>query len=319
MKSLKLRQPEQSPPGDRVMARTRLVAVVVALILAACGGGSSDAVAADSDAGVSAAAESAALPTGGGSDFCQTVVNLSEELGALDEDDPTLEALDLYEFLKDIYLRLGSAAPAELEADFALMISAMTSFGEWAKDPTGPEPLDEVELLAFEEATVRVEGYMVRECGISFDEEPESSAAVDDSDSSGDVSSAATQTISAGGGTYEETLSGEYEVSCDMYGDLETGSINIYLEGPDFQSSVSSYDSGVEPGAYEGQVWVFAADPALDESVWDLQEIDGAFVLNQAESVSNEEWLFTGSFSASVADPPASIEATFSCVGLVGY
>ena len=103
-----------------------------------------------------------------------------------------------------------------------------------------------------------------------------------------------------------------------MYGDLETGSIGIYLEGPEFQSSVSSYDSGVAPGTYGGQVWVFVSDSALEESIWDLQEIDGTFVLDQAAKVTDEEWSFTGTFSASVEDPPASIEATFTCVGLVG-
>jgi hypothetical protein len=104
-----------------------------------------------------------------------------------------------------------------------------------------------------------------------------------------------------------------------LYGDTEAGSIGIYLEGPEFQSSVSSYDSGVEPGTYEGQVFVFASDPVLDELTWDLQEVDGTFVLDQAESVSDEEWSFSGSFFASIEAPAASIEVTFRCVGPVGY
>jgi hypothetical protein len=104
-----------------------------------------------------------------------------------------------------------------------------------------------------------------------------------------------------------------------LYGDTEAGSIGIYLEGPEFQSSVSSYDSGVEPGTYEGQVFVFASDPVLDELTWDLQEVDGTFVLDQAESVSDEEWSFSGSFFASIEAPAVSIEVTFRCVGPVGY
>jgi len=130
----------------------------------------------------------------------------------------------------------------------------------------------------------------------------------------------ATQTISLGGETYTDNLSGDFDVACDMYGDLETGSIGLYLEGPEFASTVSSLDSGVEPGTYEGRIWVSAIDPDLDEQTWDLQEVDGAFILERAEKVNDEEWLFSGSFSVAVQnDPATSIEATFTCVGLVGF
>ncbi|MFV1970786.1 MAG: hypothetical protein ACC683_07260, partial [Acidimicrobiia bacterium] len=130
----------------------------------------------------------------------------------------------------------------------------------------------------------------------------------------------ATQTISLGGETFTENLSGDYDVTCDMYGDLETGSIGIYLSGPDFESSVGSLDSGVEPGTYNGQIFVFANNLDYDELTWDLQEVEGLFVLDRAEMVSDEEWLFAGSFSAvSANDPATSIDATFTCVGLVGF
>ncbi len=82
---------------------------------------------------------------------------------------------------------------------------------------------------------------------------------------------------------------------------------------------MSSYDSGVEPGTYEGQVFLFASDPVLEDLTWALQEVVGTFVLEQAESISDEEWFFSGAFSASIDDPAASIDVTFSCVGLVGY
>ena len=241
-----------------------------------------------------------------------------KELGAFDENDPALEG-DLYTFMGDIYRRLAKNAPSELEPDFALVISDLGSYAEWIKDTTQPQPLDDAEQQAFEDASNRIDTYMEKECGIAPDDTSTDTSAGVDTGGSGVDNGAytASQTISVGGETYQETLNGDYEVSCDMYGDLETGSINIYLEGPEFQSSVSSYDSGVKPGTYGGQVWVFVTDSALEESIWDLQEIDGTFVLDGAENVSDGEWSFTGTFSGSVEDPPASIDATFSCVGLV--
>ncbi|VAW07293.1 hypothetical protein MNBD_ACTINO01-2154, partial [hydrothermal vent metagenome] len=98
------------------------------------------------------------------------------------------------------------------------------------------------------------------------------------------------------------------------------GSIGIYLSGPDFESSINSFDTGVEPGTYEGRIWVFANDLDLDELTWGLQEINGTFVLEKAQRMTDEEWLFSGSFSATAEnDPATSIEATFTCVGPVGF
>lgn len=304
--------------------RYLLATIGVALILAACGGdtgvAAGDVTSAPGDAATSSEDVADRL-AGGDSGFCGTVLDLVEDLEGFDEEDAMLEGSDLYDFMGDIYGRMAADAPAELENDFAVLRSGIDRFRDWADDPLQPNPLDETEMRDFETASSRIDDYIIGDCGIDLYVEDTDAGAIETEEPDGDQAgnSAATQTISVAGDRYEETLTGDFEVSCDMYGDLETGSINIYLEGPEFQSSVSSYDSGVEPGTYEGQVWVFGSDPDLDELVLDLQEIDGAFVLDQAEPVSDDEWFFAGSFSASVANPPASIEATSSCVGLVGY
>ena len=301
------------------MGRRVSVFVVAALVATACGGGDESAAESATDAPVAAepTGEVAAPAPSGGSDFCDRVLDVVEEAAdQVDEDASRLG--DLYTFMLDIFTRIADEAPGELEADFELVVSALAKYTEWIEDPLQPEPLDAAEQAAFEAANDRINTYIEEECGIDMgtDDDAVEIVGVDEGNA---ADSTATQTITLAGTIYQETLSGASEVSCDLYGDLETGSIGIYLDGPDFQSSVSSYDSGVEPGTYLGSIWVFASDLTLDELAWDLQEIDGEFVLTKAEEVSDEEWLFVGSFSAAVEDPPASIQATFSCVGLTGY
>lgn len=293
--------------------------MAVAMVLSACGGGGDSGDGSDGGGSDEPTGAVAAPAPSSGSDFCDKVLEVVEEAAASVDEEAT-DFADLYTFMLDIFNRVADDAPGELESDFELVVSGLEEYAEWIEDPLQPEPLDSAEQAAFEAANERINTYMEEECGIDLgtdDDGFEEEIIGPDEGNAG--ASTATQTITLAGNTYQETLTGAYEVSCDLYGDLETGSIGIYLDGPDFQSSVSSYDSGVEPGTYQGSIWVFATDVDLDELAWDLQEIDGEFVLTKAEVVSGEEWLFVGSFSATVDDPPASIEATFSCIGLTGF
>ncbi len=302
------------------MSEMRGLALVVALalVIAACSSAS------DSDTGTPDAANTAQEASGQaatGGKFCSTVQAMIDDLDALDTDDPDLDPVAMYAMVSRVYKQLGAAAPSELQGDFDVLVAGTEKLEAWAKDPSGTSPLDETDNQGFEEANDRVNAFIEEECGIDIDDGSDTAFESDDSDTAaGNTgSNEATQTISVGGETYAEDLNGVMEVSCDMYGDLDSGSINIYLDGPDFQTSVSSFDSGIEAGNYGGLIWVFASDPRVDEQVWDLQEIDGTFVLDRAEKVSDEEWLFTGTFSAvSATDPATSIDASFTCVGLVG-
>lgn len=311
--------------GRLMGIRFSILAMVAVLILSACGTGSETAAGTDAETGGdSESSTDVPVVPGGGSDWCQSVFEVGEEATArVDEDDST-QIEDLYTFTLGIFRRLAADAPNELESDFALVSDSLEKYADWSKDPLQPNPLDSAEQAAFEAANERINVYLEDECGIDMGAGDEA-IAVDtaefetgESDPGSEDGSSGTLTVTVGGTTYEETLGGAYGVSCDLYGDQETGSIGVYLDGADFQASVSSYDTGVEPGTYEGSIWVFATDLAIDELTWDLQEVDGEFKLTEAEELSDSEWLFAGSFSVSVEDPPASVEATFSCVGF-GY
>lgn len=322
MKRMRTERTDDERRGKMDGTRFLIVAVVAVMVLSACGGGSESVAAPEADTGSDSGSSTndAVLPSSGGSDYCRTVLEVLEEAAVRVDEDET-QVGDLYTFMLDIFRSVAKDAPSELESDFALVVSDLERYAEWIEDPLQPDPLSTAEQAAFEAANERINAYMEDECGIDMGAGDEELVGVDpgESGAGNGEASTATQTVSVGGNTYEETLSGVYEISCDLYGDLETGSIGIYLDGADFQSSISSYDTGVQPGTYLGSIWVFASDPALDELTWDLQEIDGEFILIKAEEVSDSEWLYAGTFSATVEDPPASIEATFSCVGTAGY
>lgn len=295
--------------------------IITALVLAACGGGS-DTVAETATGGVSdsetgdvdSPSNDAVLTSGGSSDYCRAIQRVFEDAPELDEENS--DFADLYTYLLDLFGQLADDAPNELESDFALVQDALERYVVWVEDPLQPDPLDESEQVAFEQANERINTYTSEECGFDMGVEDDDAEIVYAGDPTVGEDSTASQVITLGGETYEESLNGVSEVSCDLYGDSETGSVSIYLDGPEFQSSISSYDTGTQLGTHEGVIWVFAWDLTLDELTWDLQEIDGAFVLSRAEEVSVGEWLFEGSFSAAVEEPPASITATFSCTGI---
>ncbi len=303
--------------------------VAAALVFAACSSGSDS-----SDPATTTTQGASAQAAGGGSGFCGTVESVIDDLDAINTDDPDLDIESMYALVLSVYEKLSAAAPSDLQNEFALMLDTSKRLDEWAKDPTGDFPLTEEESNALDEANTRIDAYVLAECGINTSEEIDPQFASDNGDKDvvtgtdkdpenpigSDAQYQATQTITLGGETYTETLNDMSEVSCDMYGDLETGSIGIYLSGPDFESSINSFDTGVEPGTYEGRIWVFANDLDLDELTWGLQEIDGTFVLEKAQRMTDEEWLFSGSFSGTAEnDPATSIEATFTCVGPVGF
>ncbi len=319
----------------------RKIAVIVAaaLVFAACSS-SSDTGSGDTDT-----AAQAAQAVTGGSDFCKDVTAMIAEFDAMDEANadagndemPDFEAMftELYETIITSFKRLERSAPAELKGDFQTVIDMAEKSLAMIKDPDAAAQgaISEEESAAADAANERIGNYIEQECGISLIDETafagEAAGSADDDIVVGTdkdpVSSpvgeaTATQTVTIAGVTYTEELSGPMEVSCDMYGDLETGSIGVYLTGEDFESSVSSYDTGIMPGSYEGLVWVFATDPDLDESTWGLQEIDGLFFLDRSEQVGGDMWLFEGSYSAvDPEDPSTAIEASFSCVGPVGF
>ncbi|MCL1692887.1 MAG: hypothetical protein M3096_04310 [Actinomycetia bacterium] len=312
--------------------RALVLIVAAALVAAACSSGSESET--DTLGSETTIAGVSAQGAGSASGFCGTVESVIDDLDAIDTDDPDLDVEEMYTLIAKIYRQMNASAPSELNDDLKLLVDMSDRLSEWAKDPTEEFPFTDDEADALDKAGTRVDVFIRDECGIDTDEEIESQIAGDtgdeevvtgtDKDPENPIGSEdqhhATQIITLGGETYTETLSDMFEVSCDMYGELETGSIGIYLSGPDFESSVSSYDTGIEPGTYEGQIWVFAVDTALDEKTWDLQEIDGAFVLDRAQRITDDEWLFSGSFSATAEnDPATSIEATFTCVGPVGY
>ena len=306
--------------------------VAVGLVFAACSSGTGSDTE-GSDPAPTTTKGASAQAAGGGSGFCGTVESVIDDLDAIDTEDPNLDIESMYALVLKVYKQLSASAPADLQDEFALMLDTSERLNDWAKDPTGDFPLTEEETNALDTANARIDAYVLDECGIDTSEDIDPEFASDsgdegvvtgtDKDPENPIDASgqyeAVQTITLAGETYTETLTDMYDVSCNMYGDLDTGSIGIYLSGPDFESSISSYDTGIEPGSYEGRIWVFANDPALDETTWGLQEIDGAFVLDRTQRITDDEWLFAGSFSGTAQDDPAtSIEATFTCVGLVG-
>lgn len=283
---------------------------------------------------VAAACSSGAAPVIGGGGFCDEARKIVDEVDQMDTEGMEFGAI--YGIMADAYGRLAAKAPSELESDLKLLADGAQRLEEAYRsgDLQSESPLTDAEQQAFEDASDRVDAYMTDECGIDSGEGGDAgSDRVDDRTGAvgadaadapgslgGDVNQA-TLTVTVGGETYTESLSGEMAVSCDLYGPLEDGSIGIYLAGDQFEASVSSNDTGVTPGTYDGLIWVFAADSDLEEQVYGLQEYDGPFVLDEAYEVSDEAWFFSGSFSLVASDewPAASVEATFSCVGPVGF
>lgn len=297
--------------------RKLALAVAVGLVLAACASGSDTTPETPADAGASV------QTAGSASGFCSEIQDTIDDLDALESQDPDLVDLQTtYALIGRVYKLLQSAAPAELQSDLALLIDATEQFEAWAKDPSGAPPLDEAANRAFDAAADRIGAFLEEECGFETDGESDTLQETGGSDPAsvgGDGPSEATHVISAGGATYTEDLAGEFEVSCEVIGDTDSGYFAVYLDGPDFQTSVvANYHSGVEPGTYdEGQIWVFASDPAVEDQLWHLQESDGVFVLDRAEKLSDDEWLLAGGFAGAVEDPTASVEATFTCVALL--
>jgi len=292
--------------------------VVVMLVAAACSTGGGTDVAAGG--GTDVAAGGGAGLAGGG--FCSEARKIVAEIDAMDTEG--MELGEIYGVIADGYGRLAVAAPAELKSDLTLMADAMRRLDEQFR--TGePLSLTDAEEQALDAAAERIDAYMENECGIDLDEE-DAAASGDGVDVAPGAPAAGggnrgTLTVTVGGETYTESLSGEFAVSCDMYGTLEDGSIGVYLEGSDFVATIASNNTGVTPGTYDGLIWVFAFDPDLDEQVYGLQEFDGPFVLDEAYEVTEGMWLFSGSFSLTASGewPEASIEATFECVGPVGF
>ncbi len=278
--------------------------LAIALVAAACSSGSG----------------SDTQTAGDGSGFCNEARSMTDSLQALAPDDPNVDPVKMFDLVIGVYKQLQVSAPGPIQGDIEVVIDGAEKYAEWAKDPTGTLPLDEAASAAFEKANVRVEDYLQEECGIDTgsgsDSALETTGDTQATASSGSQNQA-THTISIGDQTYTEALDGDWEVSCDLIGDLESGSIDIYLDGPDFLTSVASYDSGIKPGSYEGQIFIYPSDDALDAQLVGLQEQDGTFTLDRAEEQPDGRWLFAGSFSGSTNDPPASLEASFTCVGPV--
>ena len=299
--------------------RKLAVFVAVSLVFAACSSGGDGAT--ETPAGQAVEAIS------GGSGYCDQFQDLADEVDKIDYFDEDLDVQAMYSFFVDSYKQLRKSAPSELDGDYATMISGLEKYAALSDPQSTESPLTEAEDKELEAAGDRIAAHAETECGVTIDDDTDAGDQSIDVGTDKDAvaqesqgNNEATQTISLAGEAFTENLTGDLDVSCDMIGDLETGSIDIYLSGPDFESSVASDASGVKPGTYEGRIWVFANDPELDEQTWDLQEVDGDFILERAERVSDEEWLFEGSFSvAAENDPATSIEATFTCVGLVGF
>ncbi len=309
--------------------RSGSLIIVTALVLAACGGGS-DTVAdtaagsaaetatggvSDSATGVEvdSPTNDAVRPSGGSSDYCQAIQRVFEEAPAIDEENSDFG--DLYTYLLELFRQLADEAPNELESDFALVEDGLERYVVWVEDPFSRIPSMKPSRLRSNKPTNESTPIRPKNAVSTWVSKDDDAEIVYAGDPSVGEDSTASQIITLGGETYDESLNGPSEVSCDLYGDSETGSVSIYLDGPEFQSSISSYDTGVQLGTHEGLIWVFAWDLTLDELTWDLQEIDGTFVLSRAEEVSEGEWLLEGSFAAAVEEPPASITATFSCTG----
>ncbi|MCL1598978.1 MAG: hypothetical protein M3094_07325 [Actinomycetia bacterium] len=300
--------------------------VATALIVAACSSGD-DTAGTSSDADDSAAPTTVAQAGASGSSFCREFQAVVDEIDKIDFFVEDFDEAAMYKQFIGSYEKLRDLGPSELDADFQIVLDALNEYASADSNATEP-PLSDAESAEFDAAGERITVYAEDECGIdvgaddqAFEDDVEVGTDKGPENPIGsDAQYQANQTITLGGETYTESLSDMFDVSCDMYGDLETGSIGIYLSGPDFQSSINSYDTGVEPGTYEGRIWVFSVDPDLDEKTWGLQEIDGTFVLDRAQRMTDEEWLFEGSFSGTAEnDPATSIEATFTCVGLVGF
>jgi hypothetical protein len=184
------------------MRRTVSMIAVLSLGLVGCGGGSSES-GDDAVDGAGASENAAASGSGSdaGSDFCNTVLDLVDELGGVDAE---YVGDDFYGEIGDVYARLAADAPDDLSDDFDRVIDGFEKIRDWSEDPTSEYPFSDAEDAELETSMERIDAAIGDDCGIdtggSEDDGPPTDAvdeaATDDSitmglegdDGSGEVS-----------------------------------------------------------------------------------------------------------------------------------
>lgn len=181
------------------MRRTVSMAAVASLVLIGCGGGDSN------DSGDAASGDDAsASQNAGGSNFCGTVLEITDSLSGLDAE---FEGDDFYDDVADAYHTLKDAAPGDLDDDFERVIDGFQAIGEWSEDPTGDYPFSDEEDAELELSMGRIEAVVEQDCGIdtsggsddqgapdpdieldALDEDDGVTMTFDDGDQSGEVS-----------------------------------------------------------------------------------------------------------------------------------
>lgn len=307
------------------MAATRRMVTLLFLAMAigACGGsaGADDVSAADD--GITAADDRASAETPAvvetDSAFCQKAVDLGAQAEELEAEWATKEIDDVWEYWREVYgyfagfyRELGSAAGGQLADDFDIVVTSFETMSEWQGDLTVESPLSDAEESAMTASLENISQALMDECGLGDggisvelgdDVESQSAGGVDTS------SVAGRHVVQAAGQTFEETLTGEFEVECEIFDGFA-----VWLYGSDFATEAHANVDGV--GSHEAQIFVFANLMEYDEAVGSLQEIDGSLVIDAWGDSADGVRLVSGSFSATSAD--GSVTAQFTCLAWEG-
>jgi len=98
--------------------------------------------------------------------FCPTVEAALADVDAAQKEHPDMQLEDMWALLRSFYLRLQPVAPAEIEDDIGVILTAVEHFEARARDPEGVASPTEEEGNAFDAAVAAVMAYVETECGI---------------------------------------------------------------------------------------------------------------------------------------------------------
>lgn len=258
------------------MRRAVSVVAVLAFVLVGCGGGDDDA-GGDSGSG-----------GGGDSDFCTTILQLTEDLAGLDAE---YTGDDLYGEVGDAYRTLRDAAPSDLADDLDRVIDGFEKIRIWSEDPTSEYPFTDEEDAALEASMGRIDAAASNDCGIdtgggSDDDGPPPDPTIE-LDSLGDAAADDGVTMSLDGddGSADVSFGGDlpddfpfalpdvYEVGSSFQFDDASGTTySAVLQAPedDFDAIVAFYDDFLNSKGFEVMKSDFSSD-------------DGRFVMMTGE------------------------------------
>jgi len=248
--------------------RTVTVVAILSLALVGCGGSSSDSGDDADSSGGDGASESGG---GGDSDFCKTILEITDELGGFDAE---YEGDDFYGEVSDLYRRVAADAPDDLSDDFDRVIDGFEKIKDW--DPTSEYPFTEAEDAELEASMNRIDAAASQDCGIDLEGGDDSAGEPDivlDEIDDGGVS----VTFDAGDESGEVAFGGElpddfpfpvpddYEVGSSFQFDDASGTtFNTVLNAPEanFDAVATLYEDFLNAEGFAVEKSDFSSDGA---------------------------------------------------------